>query len=61
MVIQSCGSISLDRTDGVDGSPDGWAVGPSRGWSHMTPDLPLVKRFEALLAQQTEPRTFVSR
>ena len=49
--------ISKTRCEGYDGSQGNCEWNLEGMEQHDCPDLPLVKRFEALLAQQTEPRT----
>jgi hypothetical protein len=50
--------LSLDRTDGHDGSSDGWQWGLVADLSHMGPDLNWRKRFNNLLLHQTQPISF---
>ena len=49
--------ISKTRCEGYDGSQGNCEWNLLGMEQHDCPDLPLVKRFEALLAQQSEPRT----
>ena len=49
--------ISKTRCEGYDGSQGNCEWSLLGMEQHDCPDLPLVKRFEALLAQQSEPRT----
>lgn len=50
--------LSLDRTDGIDGSPDGWEWGLQADLSLMAPDLNWRQRFKNLLLLQSQPITF---
>ena len=50
--------LSLDRTDGIDGSTDGWEWGLQADLSHMAPDLNWRQRFKNLLLLQSQPISF---
>lgn len=50
--------LSLDQTEGKDGSPDGWEWKLVGDLSHMAPDLTWRERFYNLLLMQSQPITF---
>ena len=50
--------LSLDRTDGIDGSTDGWEWGLQADLSHTAPDLNWRQRFKNLLLLQSQPISF---